>query len=297
MTQPVTGSSPATALTAALRRPRYEVLALAGTADLVEQHVPTAVTVTITVSARRGLEPTLALAETLARRGFRAVPHLAARLVTDERHLVDILHRVDEAGVRDVFVVAGDADQPVGTFGDSLAMLSCMERLRESGAAPGPEQVGVAGYPQGHPFVSAERLSRALLTKQTRADYVVSQLCFDPPAVSAWLADMRRTGVRLPIHIGIAGVVDQRRLLRIARRIGVAQSARFLHSHRHGWLRLLVPGAYRPERVLRPLAADLAQPGLGVAGLHVYTMGDIAATERWRRRALESLATDRRELP
>ncbi len=285
------------ALATALQRPRYEVLPLAGTADQVEEHVPATVTITITAAASRGLEATLALTEALADRGYRAVPHLPARLVADERHLAEILHRTGEAGVRDLFVIAGDAEEPVGVFRDSLALLTCMRRLHEFGVSRGLEQIGVAGYPQGHPFISTGRLYEALVAKQAQSDYAVSQLCFDASAVSTWVTGLRRAGVRLPIHVGIAGVVDQRKLVRIARRIGVGQSARFLSSHRHGWVRLLVPGAYRPERVVRPLAADLAQPLLGVVGLHVYTMGDIAATERWRLRALRSLTTDRADGP
>ena len=78
------------ALAALLDRPRYEVLPLAGTAEQVEQHVPRSLPVTVTASPRKGLEPTLELTERLARCGFSPVPHLAARLVYDERHLTEI---------------------------------------------------------------------------------------------------------------------------------------------------------------------------------------------------------------
>lgn len=276
-----------------LRRVRYEVLPLPGTAELVEHHVPPDLPVTVTASPRRGLEPTLELTETLARAGFLAVPHVAARMVRDGGHLTEILHRVDEAGVREMFVIGGDSEQPAGPFPDAHALLLAVRRLQQSGGAADIERVGVAGYPEGHPLVPDAELVRALLAKQPLSGYVVTQMCFDPRAVTRWIAEVRRAGVRLPVHVGVAGVVDQRRLLAIAARIGVGASVRYLHRQRRG-LRLLRPGGYRPDRLLGRLAPDLVRTQYGVAGLHVYTMGDVAATERWRRRLLDRLGDGER---
>lgn len=277
------------ALVRALRRPRYEVLPLSGTAEQVEEHVPSDLCVTVTASPRHGLEPTLALAETLTQRGYQAVPHLSARLVRDEAHLREILHRTDEAGIRDVFVVAGDRERPIGDFADSLALLTAMHRLRLSGVGQALQRVGITGYPQGHPLIADAELTRALCAKQSLATYVVSQMCFDPTAVSAWLTSVRQLDVALPLYVGVPGVVGQRKLLRIAGKIGVGSSARFLSKHRHALVRLCRPGGYRPDRLVRQLAVDMAAPARDVAGLHIYTLGDIATTEQWRRRALEQL--------
>jgi methylenetetrahydrofolate reductase (NADPH) len=52
----------------------------------------------------------------------------------------------------------------------------------------------------------------------------------------------------------------------------------------------VVPGAYRPTRLLEKLEPDLAAPDKRVAGIHVYTFNELARTERWRRRLLEELA-------
>lgn len=280
------------ALVKALRRPRYEVLPLAGTPEQVEEHVPREIPVTVTSSPRRGLEATLALTETLASRGFEVVPHLAARQVLAEAHLTDILHRLDAAGVRDVFVIAGDCEQPIGDFSDSIELLVAMQRLRRSGQASDMGRIGVAGYPEGHPLMAELDLDQALRTKQSLATYAVSQMCFDAGAISTWLTRARRLGVALPLHVGIPGVVDQRKLLRIVRKIGVGPSAAFLRKQRYGLVRLLRPGGYRPDALLRALSADLADPARGMAGLHVYTLGDVAATERWRRRTLDRLSGD-----
>jgi methylenetetrahydrofolate reductase (NADPH) len=298
LTTPAADRGPATAaersvraaLTGALRRARYEVLPLAGTAEQVEEHVSPERPVTVTASPRRGLEPTLTLAETLAHMGYQTVPHLAARLVRDEGHLREILHRTDEAGIAEVFVVAGDSERPVGDFTDSISLLSSMQRLRLAGWGQAVERVGITGYPEGHPLIGDAQLAEALGAKAPLATYVVSQMCFDPTAVSAWLTQLRREDVALPLYVGVPGVVAQRKLLAIAGRIGVGPSVRFLTRHRAVGLRMGRPGGYRPDRLVRQLAVDMARPERGVAGLHVYTMGDIASTERWRRRALQRLA-------
>lgn len=276
----------------ALRRPRYEVLPLAGTADQIEAHVPRDLPITVTASPRHGLDATLALTEALTQRSFRVVPHLAARLVRDDAHLAEILHRLDAAGVQDVFLVTGDSERPIGSFSDSLALLTALQRLRQSGVGRRLEQVGITGYPQGHPQLSAAEVTEALRAKVPLSTYVVSQLCFDASAVSTWVARVRQAGVALPVYVGVPGAVDQLKLLRIAQRIGVHASARFTRKQR-GLSRLLRPGGYRPDALLRGLADDLGDPSRGVCGLHIYTFGDVAATERWRQRTLERLSPTR----
>lgn len=281
------------ALIAGLQRPRYEVLPLAGTAEAVEQHVPKEIPVTVTASPKRGLEPTLALTETLAGLGFCVVPHLAARLFVDERQVAETLHRLDAAGIQDAFVVGGDSERPAGDFPDALALLTTIQRLRtDSGLDHRLHRIGVTGYPEGHPLVAARELTEALCAKQHLASYVVSQMCFDANVVSAWVSQVRRSGVRLPVYVGVAGKLDRRKLMQVSARIGLGGSARFLRKHRHGWARLLLPGAYSPNRLIRGLVPDLAEPSRGVVGLHVYTLGAVAATERWRRQTLDQLTGD-----
>lgn len=265
------------ALAEMLRRPRYEVLSLPGTADEVEEHVPKAITVTVTVVAGRGLEPTLALSEELTRRGFRAVPHVAARLVRDTRELEEIAARLREAGIEEVFVIGGDADPPVGDFSGAAQLLR---------ATPGLPAVGVAAYPEGHPTIDDDELERALLAKRPLSSYAVTQMCFDATAIGRWVRHARALGFDRPVHVGVPGPVDTLRLAKVATRIGVGPSLRRARKQR-GSARLLRPGGYRPDRLLTEIVGARAP---AIAGLHVYTLGDVAATEQWRLRMLEQLA-------
>ena len=88
-----TASSPTSRATELLQRPRYEVIPLDGVEEQVLAHVPREVTVTVTVSPTKGLEPTLALAGALAGHGYSVVPHLSARLVSGAGEVEEIAER------------------------------------------------------------------------------------------------------------------------------------------------------------------------------------------------------------
>lgn len=120
----------------------------------------------------------------------------------------------------------------------------------------------------------------------------MSNLCLNPAALRNWMVRVRRRHVTLPLHPGIAGPIDTAKLASVAARIGVGQSARFLGSHPSWFLRLARPGGYSPERLLRKTSDMLSSADSGIAGLHIFTFGQLAATERWRRRLLEQLDAD-----
>jgi methylenetetrahydrofolate reductase (NADPH) len=267
------------ALVAALEHPRYEVLPLDGIVDEVVAHVPKSVTVTVTASPSRGLEPTLDVSGRLAARGYHVVPHLSARLMRDRAHLEEVIWRLRAARVREVFVIAGDAREPAGDFDGASELLKAMSGHRF-------DEVGIAGYPESHHLISDAVTIEAMFAKEPMATYIVSQVCFDADTIARWVRAVRDRGTTLPIWIGVAGPVDNRRLLRTSLRIGLGESARFLKAH-GGWLRrLALRRRYSPERLLARLAPVFSDPAARIAGIHVYTFNELERTERWRRRRL-----------
>jgi methylenetetrahydrofolate reductase (NADPH) len=272
------------ALLAFLRSPRYEVLPTDDVEERVLASVPHDVTITVTASPRRGIEATIDLAERLGRHGYQVVPHISARLIRDDAHLREVLERVAAIGRREIFVVAGDAKEPAGQFPDSVSLLAALM------AEPhGMREIGVTGYPERHSFIDDDLTIQAMWDKRRIATYIVSNLCFDPRVVKKWVARVRRRGVKLPIHVGLAGVADPAKLLRISTRIGVVDSARFLRGHSKWFLRMVQPGGYDPRRFTIGLLPDLALPDRNVAGLHVFTFNEIEPTERWRQETLARL--------
>ncbi|TMG28697.1 MAG: 5,10-methylenetetrahydrofolate reductase [Chloroflexi bacterium] len=272
------------ALTRFLSHPRYEVLPTEESGDLVMRNLPTEVTITVTSSPRRGIEATLALAERLAGGGYAVVPHLAARLVRDEPHLKEILARLDAIGGR-VFVVAGDSQEAAGAFPDSVSLLEAI-----ASHAPAMKEIGVTGYPERHGFIDDDLTIQAMWDKRRQATYIVSNLCFDVRVVKNWVARVRKRRVPLPIFIGMAGVADPAKLLRVSTRIGIADSARFLRGHTNWLMRLIQPGGYAPDRFATGLMPELARPDMKVAGIHVFTFNEIEPTEQWRQQMLARLS-------
>jgi methylenetetrahydrofolate reductase (NADPH) len=270
-----------------LSGPRFEVIPARGTEAAVAEWVPAGMTVTVTASPVKGLEPTIELAERLAARGYRVVPHLAARSVASEAHLAEIIERLKACGVDDVFVPGGDASHPAGPFDGALPLL---ERLAELGGPFG--QIGITGYPESHPKIHDDITIQAMWDKRRFATYIVSNVCFDAAQLGRWIQRIRARGVTLPLYVGLAGPAERTRLLRMAAVAGASESARFITRH-PGWiLRFWVPGGYSPDRLLERAAGVLAAPESGVAGLHLFTFNQLQQAEQWRRAALERTGTD-----
>jgi methylenetetrahydrofolate reductase (NADPH) len=272
------------ALAELLLRPRYEVLPLEGIEEDVVASLGKDVIVTVTGSPSRGLDATLELSERLARGGYTVVPHLPARQVRDQAHLDELLDRIRAAGIRRLFVPAGDASAAQGAFDGAAALLAAMGERRADFDA-----IGITGYPESHHLISDEETIRAMFEKAEMATEIISQICFDAATIADWIGKVRARGTQLPIWIGLPGIVDYRKLFRISVKIGLGESARFL-GHQHGWLSRLLTRRFTPDGLVRELAPTAADPEARVAGFHFYTFNEVERTERWRRETLDRLA-------
>ena len=278
------GAGERRALAHVLASPTFELVPLRNALDVAD-HLPDRATVSVTASPAKGIEATVALSELLQGRGFRAVPHLSARMVRDRAHLRDLIAWLEGAGVDRAFIVGGDEKEP-GDFPDGLSLLREMAEIGHPLA-----EIGIPCYPQGHAFIPDAPLAQALRDKAEFATYMTTQLCFDPVAIGSWLAARRAEGLALPVHIGLPGVAEPHKLLAITARIGVADTHRFLTKNARFVARLIRSGGfYRPDGLLEGLAPIVANPAAGVVDVHLYTFNNVAATETWRRKFIASLA-------
>ncbi|SDH16290.1 methylenetetrahydrofolate reductase [Nonomuraea jiangxiensis] len=277
--------SPRSCLADLLRRISYEVTPFPNTERNVLEHVPVTVPLTVTVTKAKGIDATLGLTERLVRHGYTVAPHLPARQFRDRQHVADVVARLREARVRSVFVVGGDAPRPAGEFEDAYALLRAMREAHHPF-----EEVGIAGYPEGHPVVSREALELALKRKAPMATRVITQICFHAGTTADWAAGIAAAGIGLPVHVGIPGPVNRHKLMRITANLGLGQSARFLRKHRSLLWRFLLPGAYQPARLARELGLAVPRTGGNIRGLHIFTFDELSRTELWRRRLLESVS-------
>jgi methylenetetrahydrofolate reductase (NADPH) len=256
---------------------RFEVLPL-GRGEEQAAQLPEPVWLTVTCSPRHGPDRTVDVARRLSALGHAVTVHLAARMVRDRAHLDELLAAMAQARVDDVFLMGGDATPPHGPYPSAVDLLPVI-----AGHPQRPREIGIAGYPEGHPLIDPGRLARVLDRKSALATYITTQLSFDAEAVLAWLSETRERGVGLPVLVGVAGVVDRRRLLEISMRIGVGPSLAFLRKQR-GLRRLLGHARVTADGIYDALAPHLDDRELNIAGFHYYTFDRLVDTWRWERR-------------
>jgi methylenetetrahydrofolate reductase (NADPH) len=272
------------ALRKALTDPIFELLPLKSLPDQIP-HLPAGALVSVTASPAKGIDATLDQAARLHADGFRAIPHLSARMIADRATLAGLLGRARDAGLTRAFVVGGDADEP-GEYLDGLSLLQAMKELGHPF-----ETIGCPAYPQGHPDIPEAALAQALIDKAPYVAHVTTQMDFDTRAIASWVRARRVEGFAPDVVIGVPGVADPQKLLSIAARIGVKDAKRFLVKNVRFVTGLAKSGGfYKPTGFMEDLAPLLADPDARATGLHLYTFNAVEATETWRQSMLEKLA-------
>jgi methylenetetrahydrofolate reductase (NADPH) len=253
---------------------RYEILPF-GNSEQQAAELGEHLRLTVTTSPRHGVDRSLDRCVRLRALGHDVTLHLAARMVRSESHAVELLERAADAGIDDLFVIGGDAPEPLGPY------TSAGELLDLIAAHPSrPARLGVAGYPEGHPLISQAELDATLEHKAGVADYLTTQLCFDATTLLRWLEGVRARGVGLPLYVGAVGPVERMRLLEISTKIGVGPSLRFLQKQR-GLAALFRSPTHTATKFYDDAAPLVIAGALGIAGFHFFTFNDLLGTRRW----------------
>jgi methylenetetrahydrofolate reductase (NADPH) len=210
------------------------------------------------------------------------VPHVSARRVLDRDEFRDFLKAaVSKHGVHRVLVIGGDEPKPKGPFADSLQVI-------ESGllAECGVREIGVAGYPEGHPKISPAALQQSFERKVQLAKdqniglYVVTQFSFSPARMVEFCANLARTAPQVSIYMGVAGPTDPAALARYAQRCGVSVSLRALRTLGTGIAKLVTHTDPREHVIALARYARSREPS-NLVGLHLYSFGGVVRTARW----------------
>jgi methylenetetrahydrofolate reductase (NADPH) len=270
-----------TALRAALEDPIFELLPLKNLPEQIPS-LPAGARVSVTASPAKGIDATVDWAAQLQADGFRAIPHLSARMIPDRAKLAELLERARDAGLTHAFVVGGDADEP-GEYLDGLSLLTAMTELGHPFTT-----IGCPGYPQGHPDIPDDALASALRDKAPYVAHVTTQMDFDTKAIASWVRARRAEGFAPAFVIGVPGVADPQKLLSIAARIGIKDAKRFLVKNLRFVTGLAKSGGfYKPTGFVEAMAPLLADPEARVTGFHLYTFNAVGATEDWRQSMLD----------
>jgi methylenetetrahydrofolate reductase (NADPH) len=257
-------------------RARFEVMPFARGEEEAAK-LPEPVRLTVTCSPKHGIDHSVEVATRLRALGHAVTVHLTARMIRDRGHLDELLAAMARAGIDDGLLIGGDATPPHGPYSSAVELLPMIHEHPHR-----PQAIGIGGYPEGHPLVHPDTLARALEEKSHLADYVTTQLCFDPDTLLTWVEATREEGVALPVIVGMPGLVDRRKLLEISMRVGVGPSLRFLRKQRR--LRDLFRLSTRSADTLyEALAPHVDDPQLGIAGFHYFTFNRLLETWRWER--------------
>ncbi len=195
--------------------------------------------------------------------------------------LKEILSKLQAIGAtRNIFVVGGDPSKAEGPFADSLSLI-------QTGILPeyGVREVGVAGYPEGHPDIADQKLWEALTNKldalegQGLESSIISQFTFSVGAVQAWVEEVRRRGIEAKIRIGSPGPAGVKRLLGFARRLGIATNASMIKKYGFSVTNLI--GSSTPDKFIQEAARELNDPNTGDIAIHFYTFGGVKDCVEW----------------
>jgi len=246
--------------------------------------IPQGTRINVTFLGNENLEMRLEAARAVKRLGFVPVPHISARRLGSREDFERFLAGLHTDGTSDnVFVVGGDPAHPEGPYADSLSLIDT-GLLQQYGV----RNVGISGYPEGHPAIdggslwSALQDKRAALAAQPLEGGITTQFGFDVDPVLAWVEEVRRRGIGLPVRIGVPGPAGVRRLMSYAARFGVGTGASVVRKYGFSLTNLM--GTAGPDRFLRDLAAAHVPARHGDLKIHFYTFGGLKATSDWAAR-------------
>src|SRR6478736_1648087 len=213
--------------------------------------------------------------------GFEPIVHLSARRLTSEAELDKYLSDITtKAGVKRVFIIAGDPPEPEGPYENSLQII-------ESGLLEkhGIEVVGVGGHPEGHPNNSQAELwdwmerKLSAIRSHGMVPLVVTQFAFDDDAIVAWVKEMRARGIDVPVRLGVPGPAGIKRLLGFAKRCGVGASASVMMKYGISLTNLI--GSAGPDKLVDSLDKKLSDAEHGRVRLHFYPFGALTPSADW----------------
>lgn len=242
--------------------------------------IPAETPVAITFLPGETMDDRVAAAAEVRALGLEPMPHLSARRIVSHDELEQMIARtVAEAGVKRVFLVAGDPPTPAGPFADTMSLIQTGLFERH-----GIRAIGIAGHPEGHPVMVEQARWAALedkhaeLTRRGIATLIVTQFGFDAAPFLHWLEELRGRGIEAPVRIGVPGPAGLKTLLRYAAHCGVGTSAAVMARYGLSLGQLL--GSAGPDKLLDALERGLTAAH-GPVRLHFYPFGGIERTVEW----------------
>ena len=227
-------------------------------------------------------------AKKITQEGLNAIPHLPARTIKDYNMLEKYLGSLSEnAGCKKILVIGG-GNKKIGNINSSLEILQT-DLLSKFNF----KQVGLAGHPEGHPYILNNDLDEIVIKKNQFANnvdykmYFVTQFFFESKALESWEKHINSLGNKLEIHAGIPGPATLKILFSYAKSCGIGNSIKFLSKQALNISK--IAATKTPDRLI----ADLSEYKFNTSSskltkLHIYPFGGIKKTSQWINAILEN---------
>jgi methylenetetrahydrofolate reductase (NADPH) len=249
-------------------------------------HLPAGTRVYIAHIDGTPIEEMVATAKRLRDEGFEPMPHFPARSIEGPATLADWIRRYQaEAGVTQGLILGGGISEPRGCYHSSMQLLET--GFFDDG---GFTHLHVAGHPEGNRDIDPDggeaEVMAALDWKQAFADRtdasfaIATQFAFEAGPVVDWADRLAAHGIRMPIHLGIAGPAKLQTLIKFAVACGVGPSLAVLQKRARDVSKLLKP--FEPTDILRDLAAlKAAGRAQNIEKIHFFPLGGIKTNAAW----------------
>ena len=226
------------------------------------------------------IEDMTSTAKKINEQGFQPMPHFPARIIKDKNVLQDWISRYqNEADVKNALLIAGGANKPYGDYDSSIQLIES-ELFDKANF----QNLHIAGHPEGStdidPDGTTKNVDEALswkneFSKRTDASMAITtQFSFDSKTVINWANDIKKSGIDIPIHIGVAGPAKLQTLLRYSLECGVGASIKIIQKRALDLTKLLLP--YKPTTIISELANYKADnPDFNIDKVHFFPLGGV----------------------
>ena len=226
------------------------------------------------------IDEMVATAKKINEQGFSPMPHFPARIIKDKNVLQDWISKYqNEANVKNGLLIAGGANKPYGEYDSSIQLIE--SELFDKADF---QNLHIAGHPEGSmdidPDGSTKNVDQALswkneFSKRTDAKMAITtQFSFDADSVISWANNLKKSGIDIPIHIGIAGPAKLQTLLKYSIECGVGASIKIIQKRAMDLTKLLLP--YKPTTIITDLANYKANnPSFNIEKVHFFPLGGV----------------------
>jgi len=225
-------------------------------------------------------EGTLQTVQEIQAAGHEAAPHLSCVGAT-RASIRAVLKQYQDSGIRRIVALRGDLPSGYGGAGELRYASDLVEFIRQE--TGDWFRIEVAAYPEMHPQARSPQDDLQAFARKVSAgaDAAITQYFYNADAYFAFVDNVRKLGVTVPIVAGIMPITNYMQLMRFSDMCG-AEIPR--------WVRLKLASFGDDSASIKAFGLDVVTSlcekllAGGAPGLHFYSMNQaVPTTAIWQR--------------